>query len=74
MRNCSSYEWNVYQVFLSVFHTFANRFRYFASFTDTSTNPAIAVTDNNQCAETKATSAFYNFSYTINIYNSFRQF
>ncbi|MMZ69052.1 hypothetical protein D1872_318150 [compost metagenome] len=74
VRNSSSYEWNIHKIFLSVFNSFANRIRNFASFTNTSAYPAFAVADNYKSTEAKTASAFNYFSYAVNIYNSFRQF
>ncbi|MNW65182.1 hypothetical protein D3C74_435400 [compost metagenome] len=73
MGNRSSYDWNVNQVFLGVFNAFADGVRNFAGFTDTCTDIAVAVAHNNKCAKAETASAFYNFCYTVNVYNSFCQ-
>ncbi|MNH46127.1 hypothetical protein D3C79_1087810 [compost metagenome] len=74
VRDCRSYKRNEYKVFLGIFDSFANRIRNLACLTDPSANPAFAVPDNYECTEAKTASAFYYFSYAVNIYNSFSQF
>ena len=66
VRNGSSLQGNLNQIFLCVFDAFSDSIRNLARFTHAKAYDAVAVTHNNQCCEFEDTAAFYGFGYTVN--------
>ena len=60
MRYCAVVHRNGNHIFLCVIDSLANCVRNFCRFAHSAANVTVAVTDNNQCAETECTSALYN--------------
>src|SRR3954454_23014962 len=57
------------QVFLCSLNTFANRIRNLARLAQSDSDPALAVTDNNQTAEAEAAAALDDLRHAIDLYD-----
>ena len=74
VRNSTFQNRHLCQILLSRFNTFSNSCGYFTCFTKTPTDDTFFITYNHNCRETKSSTTFGYFGYTINSNQTVFQF